>query len=312
MSVEDQIAQSPVATGHGGPDARRSTVAGISLASTAALSNQCGAGLAALAFPAIGPAGVVAVRQVIAAVVLMAAARPAVRGMRWAQWWPVLALAGTLSLMNLSLYAAIDRIGLGLSVSLEFLGPLCVALFSLRRLRDCLIAVGAGVGVYILVLPGPTTDFLGVGLGLVAAACWAAYILLNHTTGQRFPGLQGTALATVIAAIVYSPVLAMTLASGELRGQTLIYAVAAGFLASAVPYAADAMALRRLPTGMFAVLTSLNPVWAALIGMLILGEFLAPHEWIGMLCITTANAALVLARRHGTTPCPRPTLEEFS
>ncbi|MFE7423131.1 DMT family transporter [Rhodococcus sp. NPDC057529] len=277
---------------------RRSSVTGITLSLASSIANQSGAGIGALAFPSIGPVGVVAVRQIVAAVVLGIVARPSVRGLRWPQVWPVLALAVTLSMMNLSLYTAVDRIGLGLAVSLEFLGPLSVALFALRRPRDWIFAVTAGIGVYVLVLPGPSTDYLGVALGLLAATCWATYILLNQLVGQRCAGLKGSALATGLAAALYSPVIVVLAAEGSLWGKTLVYTAAAGILASAIPYAADMMALRHLPAGTFAILTSLNPVWAALAGMAFLGQFLTAHEWLGMGCIAASNIAVVISQNH--------------
>ena len=152
----------------GAPAARPALAAGVATMLGSALSNQVGAH----AFAAVGPPGVVAVRQVVAAVVLMPMARPRVRHLTWPQWWPVLLLAAVFGCMNLSLYTAIDRIGLGLAVTLEFLGPLAVALAGSRSRRDLLIAAAAAVGVYVLVLPGPSSDYLGLGLGLLAAACW--------------------------------------------------------------------------------------------------------------------------------------------
>src|SRR3954452_4134451 len=152
---------------------------GIVLMLTSAASNQTGAALGAMAFPTIGPVGVVAVRQFVTAIVLTPIVRPRFRGLRRAQWWPILGLALVFSVMNLSLYAAIDRIGLGLAVTLEFLGPLTVAIVSSRRLLDIGSATVAGVGVVVLTNPGPTSDIIGTALALLAATAWGCYILLN-------------------------------------------------------------------------------------------------------------------------------------
>src|SRR5690349_8965885 len=133
-------------------------------------SSQLGAAVGAQAFAAIGPAGVVAVRQLVAAAVLLPMARPDLRRFTWAQWWPTIGLGLVFATMNLSLYVAVDRIGLGLAVTLEVLGPLAVALGGSRSRRDVLFVLVAAVGVYVLVLPGPSSDYLGVGLGLLAAA----------------------------------------------------------------------------------------------------------------------------------------------
>ncbi len=260
-----------------------------------AASNQVGAAVGAHAFASIGPAGVVAVRQFVAAAVLLPVARPALRRFTWAQWWPTLLLGLVFATMNLSLYTAIDRIGLGLAVTLEFLGPLAVALAGSRTRLDLLCAAGAGLGVYLLVLPGPSSDYAGVALGLLAAACWAAYILLNRLLGARLPGLQGPAAATAVAAALNLPVAALLIGQGRLGGAGLGYAVGAGLLSSVVPYAADLIALRRVPPRFFGVLMSVHPVLAALAGLVILDQVPHPHEWIGIAVVVTANALAVAA-----------------
>jgi inner membrane transporter RhtA len=257
--------------------------------------SQAGAGIGAHAFPALGPAGVVAVRQLVAALVLLPVARPPLLRMTWSQWWPALLLAAVFGIMNLSLYTAIDRIGLGLAVTLEFVGPLSVALLGSRSRADLLTAAAAAVGVYVLVLPGPSTDYLGVGLALIAAACWAAYILLNRTAGRRLPGLQAPAVATLLSAFAYLPVLWLLASQGRLTGLPLLYAVAAGVLSSVVPYAADLTALRLVPQRLFGVFMSVHPVLAGLAGLVLLGQVLQLHEWAGIVLVVTANAAAVAA-----------------
>jgi inner membrane transporter RhtA len=263
-----------------------------------ATANQVGAGIGAHAFPAMGAVGVVAVRQLVAAAVLLPAARPPVRRMTWPQWWPVLLLAAVFAVMNLSLYTAIERIGLGLAVTLEFLGPLAVALLGSRSRLDLLTATAAAAGVYVLVLPGPTSDFVGLGLGLVAAGCWAAYIVLNRVAGQRLPGLQAPAIATGLSAIAYLPVVGLLLAQGRLTGAPLLYAVAAGVLATVVPYAIDLIALRSVPTRLFGVVSSVHPVVAGLAGIVLLGQVLDLHEWVGIGIVVATNAVAVAVERH--------------
>ena len=258
-----------------------------------ALANQVGAAVGTHAFAAVGPVGVVAVRQWVAAAVLLPVARPPLHRMTWAQWWPVLLLAAVFGGMNLSLYTAIDRIGLGLAVTLEFLGPLAVALAGSRSRRDLVLAVAAAAGVYVLVLPGPSSDVLGVGCGLLAAACWAAYILLNRTAGARLPGLQAPAVASALCALAFLPVLVLLAAQDRLAGAWLGYALAAGVLASVVPYAADLVALRVVPARAFAVFMSVHPVMAALAGVVLLGQLLAVHEWVGIAVVVLTNAAAV-------------------
>lgn len=287
---------------------------GVAALLASGASNQVGAALGAHAFPMIGPAGVVAVRQIVAAVTLLSISRPSVRRWTWIQWWPTLLLAGVFATMNLTLYTAIDRIGLGLAVTLEFLGPLAVALLGSRSRVDLLIALGAGAGVYVLVLPDASSDLVGIGLALVAAACWASYILLNRTLGTRLPGLQAPAVATSISALIYLPVLAALTSQGRLSGMPLMYAIGTGLLSSVVPYAVDLVTLRTVPPRLFGVLMSAQPGLAALAGLVLLNQVPAAHEWSGIVIVALANAAAVtiadrrIRRAEPVTSHPAPAI----
>jgi inner membrane transporter RhtA len=270
-----------------------STNGALATMAASAAANQAGAALGARAFPAIGPAGVVAIRQFVAAAVLLPVARPNLRRLTWSQWWPALLLGLIFATMNISLYTAVDRIGLGLAVTLEFLGPLAVALAGSRTPIDLVCAVVAGAGVYVLVRPGPSTDLPGLALGLLAGACWAAYILLNRVVGARLPGLEGPAVGTTFAAVLYLPVAILLFVQGRFTVAGVAYGLGAGVLCSVVPYAADVAALRRIPPRFFGLLQSVHPVFAALAGAAILGQVPAPHVWIGMAIVVGTNAAAV-------------------
>ena len=276
-----------------------------------ALSNQLGAATASFAFPVMGPIGVVAVRQLVAAAVLLPIVRPRLRELSWRQWWPVLLLAVSFGTMNLGLYASIQRIGLGLAVTLEFLGPLAVALISSRRKSSALCAVLAAFGVLAITRPEASMDVVGIGLGLIAACSWAAYILLNRTVGQRVQGIQGTAAATGVSATLFLPVAVVVFISQPVDGLAVLCAVAAGIFASVLPYVADLIALRRVPANMFGVLMSINPVFAAVIGAVILHQDLAAGQWVGIGLIVAANAGVLLLRERGQSandvgPKPEP------
>ncbi|MEV6420965.1 EamA family transporter [Streptomyces sp. NPDC051662] len=278
---------------------RSGRLAGVAMMFGSGLSNQVGAATGALAFPVIGPAGVVAVRQWVAGAVLLAVGRPRVRSFTWRQWWPVLCLAVVFATMNLSLYTAIDRIGLGLAVTLEFLGPLAVALAAARRAVDLGCALIAGAAVVVLARPQPTTDYPGIALGLLAAVCWASYILLNRTVGSRIPGAQGSAAAAGLSALLYIPVGVTVLVHHPPTAGALGYAAIAGILSSAVPFLADLLALRRIPARFFGVFMSVNPVLAALVGLVVLDQ--TPHvvEWLAIAAIVTANTVSVLTTGRG-------------
>ncbi|NUP32565.1 MAG: EamA family transporter, partial [Streptomycetaceae bacterium] len=209
------------------------------------LSNQTGAAVGSLAFPVLGPVGVVAVRQYVAAIVLLAVGRPRLRAFTWRQWQPVLGLAVVFGTMNLSLYSAIERIGLGLAVTLEFLGPLAIALAATRNRVDACCAAIAAAGVVALMRPQPSADYLG--MGLLAAVCWASYILLNRTVGRRIPGAEGSAAAAGLSALMFLPIGVALVLRHPPAAAAVGCAVAAGVLSSAVPYLADLFTLRRVP-----------------------------------------------------------------
>ncbi|NUS24157.1 MAG: EamA family transporter [Streptomyces sp.] len=273
------------------------SVAGVATMAGSGLSNQVGAAIGSLAFPVIGPVGVVTVRQYVAAAVLLAVGRPRLRSFTWRQWWPVLLLAMVFGTMNLSLYTAVDRVGLGLAVTLEFLGPLSIALAATRRRVDAFCALLATAGVVTLMRPQPSTDYPGMGLGLLAAACWASYILLNRTVGGRLPGAQGPAAATAVSALMFLPVgIAVAVRHPPTLGAAGC-AVAAGLLSSAVPYLADLFTLRRVPAPVFGLFMSVNPVLAAVVGWVILGEGLGWPEWAGIAAVVGANAIGILTAR---------------
>ncbi|MGW2531007.1 EamA family transporter [Streptomyces sp. NPDC001595] len=261
------------------------------------LSNQTGAAVGALAFPVLGPLGVVAVRQYVAAAVLLAVGRPRLREFAWSQWWPVLLLALVFGTMNLSLYSAVDRIGLGLAVTLEFLGPLAIALAAVRRRLDACCAVLAAAGVIVLMRPQPSADHLGMGLGLLAAGCWASYILLNRTIGHRVPGAQGAAAAAGVSAVLFLPAGLLVVLHRPPSAGAVACAVTAGVLSSAVPYLADLLTLRRVPAQTFGLFMSVNPVLAALVGWIVLDEGLGAWEWAAIGAVVTANATSMLGRR---------------
>lgn len=286
---------------------RGSRLAGIGLMTGSAVANQLGAATAALAFPVLGPAGVVAVRQWVAGAVLLSTVRPRFATFTRQQWRLVLALAVIFATMNLSLYVAISTIGLGLAVTLEFLGPLSVALLASRRAMDLGCALVAAAAVVVLARPQPSTDYAGIALALLAATCWACYILVNRVVGERLPGSQGPATAAGLSALLYVPIGIWVLASHPLTPVALGRAASAGILCSAFPMVADMLALRRVPARFFGVYMSVNPVLAALTGLVVLGQSPQPADWLAIAAIVAAN--VVSAREAGSangrgSPCP--------
>ncbi|MEU8973988.1 EamA family transporter [Streptomyces monashensis] len=278
------------------PQARSGPLSGVATMFGSGLSNQTGAAVGALAFPVLGPLGVVAVRQYVAALVLLAVGRPRLRTFTWRQWWPVLLLAAVFGTMNLTLYTAVDRIGLGLAVTLEFLGPLTIALAATRRRLDAGCAVLAAAGVIVLMRPRPSADYAGMALGLVAACCWASYILLNRVVGRRIPGAQGAAAAATVSALAFVPAGIVVALRHPPTAGAVLCAVTAGVLSSAVPYLADLLTLRRVPAQTFGLFMSVNPVLAALVGWVVLGQSPGAAEWAGIGAVVVANAVSIATK----------------
>jgi len=288
---------------------QRGGAAGVALMTASAASNQLGAATATLAFPVLGPVGVVAVRQWVAAAVLLATIRPRFTTFTRAQWRPVLALALIFAVMNVALYGAIDRIGLGLAVTLEFLGPLSVALLASRRKLDLACAAAAAAGVIILARPRPSADYAGIALGVAAAACWALYIMVGRVIGRRIPGAAGSATAAGVSALLYVPVGAWVLATRQVIALDVIAldlgrAAVAGLMCSAIPMAFDLQALRMVTPRFYGVFSSIQPVFAALVGLLILGQSLGLLDWLAIAVIVGANGACVGSARQPRPPAP--------
>lgn len=271
------------------------TLRGFAVISTSALSTQSGAAVGSLAFSTMTPVGVVAVRQLVAALVLLPMTRPRVWQFTRSQWWPLGLLAFFFAGMNTALYAAVERVGLGMAVTIEFLGPLAVALISGRRPRDAVCAALALSGVVLLTRPGPTSDLLGLSFAVIAAVCWAGYIVTNRVVGQRLPGVQGTAVATTLSACVTVPIAALIVWQAQPPAQAFLFAAVAGILATAVPYSLDLIVLRRISPVVFGLGMSMHPFFAALIGLVALSEDLPLIAWAGIGLVILSNVLTIIS-----------------
>jgi inner membrane transporter RhtA len=230
-------------------------------------------------------------RIVFAAVLLMALWRPALSGYDRGDLLLAGAFGLTLGAMNLTFYTALDHIPLGPTVTLEFIGPLGVAVYGSRRPLDLLwVALAAG-GILLLTAPGGSgLNATGVILALVAGVFWAIYILLSARTGRVFPGGIGLAFAMVVAAVFILPFGIAQGGSDLLAPGVLAAGFGVAILSSLIPYSLELEALRRLPAHVFGVLMSLEPAVAALAGLILLGEVLRANEWAGMALVIVASA----------------------
>lgn len=256
----------------------------------AALAVQVGAGLAKGLFDRLGPAGTVLLRMLFGALILAALWRPRVRGHARADAAVAIAFGLVLAAMNLTFYEAIDRIPLGVAVTVEFAGPLAVAVAGSRRRVDALWVVLAAIGIVLLVRTGSGgANVAGIGLALAAGACWAAYILLSQRAGRVFPRGEGLALAMVVGMVALLPVGIAGAGSSLLAAGPLAVGAAVGLLSSAIPYSLELEALRRLPARVFGVLLSLDPAIAALVGFALLGQGLRAREVAGIALVVAAS-----------------------
>jgi len=210
--------------------------------------------------------------------------------------------------MNYSIYQSFARIPLGISVTVEFLGPLGVAVASSRRLLDVGWVVLAGAGVALLAhgaLPasaGRGTVLIGLAFGLLAGLSWAAYILLSRATGQRFPGSTGLTIAMLVAAVMIIPVGVTAGGAALLRPGILLTGLGIGLLSSIIPYSLELEALRRIPPRVFGIWMSLEPAVAALVGLVLLGQALAARDWLAIGCVMVACAGAARGARDPGAP----------
>jgi inner membrane transporter RhtA len=262
-------------------------------------SVQFGSAIATTIFHEVGPGGAVLLRLLTASILLCAVTRPSVKG-RSRRQLALAALFGlVLAAMNMTFYHALKRIPLGIAVTLEFVGPLGVAVLGSRRRLDLLWAGLAIAGILALTRgDAHGLDALGVVLALVAGACWAAYILVNARVGQAFPDTSGLALAMCVATIVSLPIGIAEGGSQLVAPHSLVLGASVGILSSAIPYSFELEALRRIATNVFGVLMSLEPAFAALAGLVVIGQALSARELIGIALVVAASAGASLAARR--------------
>jgi len=262
------------------------------------VSVQVGAAVAKSLFDEAGPAGTVLVRVAFAALVLWLVWRPRPAAHTRTDLRLAAAFGLTLAGMNLAFYEALDRIPLGIAVTLEFVGPLGVAVAASRRALDVAwVALAAGGILLLADLGGGSVDGAGVALALLAGCFWAAYILVNERVGRAFAGGDGLALAMAFATFLLVPVGVAGGGDALLDPRVLAIGAAVAMLSSAIPYSLELEALRRIPPGVFGVLMSLEPAVAALAGLAILDEVLGLREWTGIALIVAASAGAARGAR---------------
>jgi len=270
--------------------ARRDSTTAALLVVAVGVLMQAGSALAVLVIDSVGVVQALWLRTALAAM-LLAAVRP--RSVRLpAKGDRMLLAALTLSLvaMNFSFYQAISRAPVGIVVAVEFLGPLAVAVAGSRRLLDVVWVVFAGAGVALLAGPGGSVGLAGLLFALLAAACWAAFILLAKRAVTRMEPLSVTVMMLVGASIVLTPIWLITGVKIIGYGYALLLGLAVAILSSALPYFLELAAIKRVRASTYGVLLSIEPAIAALMGFIILSQELAAREIVGIVAIVVAAA----------------------
>jgi len=259
------------------------------------ISVQGGAAIAKGLFPILGAGGAASVRIGFSALILAVAVRPNLGKLNAGQWRAIVPYGLILGVMNLLFYCALARVPMGLAVTLEFIGPLVLALAGSRRALDILWVVLAGAGI-ALIAPWSRKgiDLLGLLFALAAGGCWAIYILLSQRAGAKVPGQLAVTVGMLVAAI---PVLPFGLADGHLFAMTpfvLLLSLLLALFSSVLPFSLEMQALRTMPPRTFSILMSLEPAVAALVGWWLIGEQLEPGQWLAVICIVIASSGSAL------------------
>ncbi|MGW3283636.1 EamA family transporter [Streptomyces sp. NPDC001002] len=286
---------------------RRGSLGPVGLVLAGGVSVQFGAALAVNLMPRAGALGVVTLRLLAAAVVLLVICRPRLRGHSRTDWGTVIVFGVTMGAMNGLFYQAAARIPLGAAVTLEVLGPLALSVFASRRAINFVWAGLALAGVFLLGGGGfGDLDLAGVAFALGAGAMWATYIIFSARTGRRFPQADGLALAMGVAALLMLPLGVAESGAKLLDPVTIALGSAVAIMSSVLPYTLELLALRRLPASTFAILMSLEPALAATAGFLILNQALSAVQAAAIALVVVASMGAVRTQvgRRGKVPLP--------
>ena len=268
----------------------------VGLVAIGLICQEVGASFAVLLFPSVGAIGMVALRLAFSAIVLLAVARPPLRGHSRNDWLTVIAFGVVLALMNALFYEALARVPLGATITIEVLGPLVLSVVMSRRASSWLWAALAFAGVVIL-SQGSFGDLdpVGVAFAFGAAAMWAGYIMLSARTGARFPRLDGLAIAMTVGAVITVPFGIVGAGPVIFQPNILLLGAAVALLSSTIPYTLELVALRRLPSATFSILMSLSPAIATTAGFLILGQGFTGVAFVAIGLVMAASIGAVLS-----------------
>jgi len=265
----------------------------------AIISVQCGAAIAKTLFPTIGAAGTASIRIGISAIILLLAYRPNLKNITPQQWKIVIPYGLSLGAMNLIFYLAIERIPIGLAVTLEFIGPLLVAIIGSKRLVDYCWVLLAAVGI-ALIAPWTNNrmDYLGVLFALLAGGLWASYIVLGGKISKIMNDGQAVSTGMLFAALLILPFGFYENGLANLTPKLFGMGIALALLSSAIPFTLEMKALGQLPPRTFSILMSLEPAAASICAFIFLGEDLKFYEIMAVVCVVIASAGSTLTAKR--------------
>ena len=268
----------------------RRALTGAAMILGTSASIQIAAAIAHDLFAALTPAGVSALRFALGAAVILPVVRPAVRGRDRETWLAIAVYGISMGVLNFTFFESIERLPMGVAVTLAFIAPLGVALAGSRRRRDVAFALLAGAGVLILGGVDRPDSTAGVVFAVAAGCAWVSVAFAGRSVGRRTRRVDGLALAIPIACLVTLPLGVGHAGALDARSLGLGLVIAVGGLI--LPFALELEGLRRLEPRLVAVIYSADPAIAAVIGLVALSESLTLPQVVGMAAVIAASAGV--------------------
>ena len=256
-----------------------------------AVFHYLGPSFAVLLFSHIGVLGVAWLRIASAAAVFAVWRRPwrvVIDGDRNGRML-IVALGVTLALMNSAFYLAIDRMPLATVAAIEFVAAIVVALVGVRSLRNVAALFVAVAGFFLLIGLQWSGDGLGVLLAIANAALFGVYIVIGHaiSRSQGASGIDRLGAAMLVAGIAVMPFGVAEVVPALSRPELILAGIGVGVSSSVIPYVCDQLAMARLPRATFALMLTLLPATATVVGMAVLAQVPTPADIAGILLVAT-------------------------
>ncbi|NQV45263.1 MAG: EamA family transporter [Rhodospirillales bacterium] len=262
------------------------------------LAAHMGAAFAYFLFPMIGPLGTVSLRLAFSAVVLILITRPALASLRHRQSWMILVYGLLMAAMNSSFYSAIDRIPLGIAITVAFIGPLSISVLMSRRPLDFVWVALAVAGILLLTPDiGGSLDPVGLLLAAMDGICWSGLVLISPRIAKFAPGNTGLALGMSVAALTMLPIGLSKVPIIMADPVILLYGFGIAMLSTTITFTLEYEALKRLSVRLYGLIISLEPATATILGAIILSQSIGLQGLLAIACVTLAATGATLTKR---------------